>query len=117
VPRRGDRAAPPVKPGAWRLIFNDNAAAEGWEELCRIAPGPMQTVYDHLSRDPRDRTSNPGRVAKLQGELGTRDVKGSTLEQWQHAPTGGGRVWYCLDDAKRTVHIMRATVGHPKETD
>jgi hypothetical protein len=117
VPRRGDRAAPPVKPGAWRLVFNDNAAAEGWEELCKVAPGPMQAIYDHLSKDPRDRASNPGRVAKLQGELGTRDVKGSTLEQWQHEATGGGRVWYCADDAKRTVHIMRASVGHPKETD
>jgi hypothetical protein len=60
VPRRGDRAAPPVKAGACRLIFNDNAAADGWEDLCKRAPGPMQEVYDHLSKDPRDRTSNPG---------------------------------------------------------
>jgi hypothetical protein len=56
-------------------------------------------------------------VLRLQYDLSTRDVKGSKLEQWQHEPTGGGRVWYCPDDAKKTVHIMRAGVGHPKETD
>jgi hypothetical protein len=34
----------------------------------------MQEVYDHLSNDPRDRTSNPGRVLCLQYDLSTRDV-------------------------------------------
>jgi hypothetical protein len=117
VPRRGDRATPPTKPGAWKLVHHDNSAGEGWEELCTLAPGPMQAVYDHLSKDPRDRTAKTGRVSRLMGELGTRDVKGSKLEQWQWEVTGGGRVWYCPDDAKRTVHIMRAGVGHPKQTD
>jgi hypothetical protein len=106
-----------VRPGAWRLIFNDNSAAEGWQDLCALAPGNMQGVYDHLSKDPRDRTSKAGRVCRLLGQLSTRDVKGSTLEQWQWEVTGGGRLWYCPDDPKRIVHIMRASVGHPKETD
>jgi hypothetical protein len=99
------------------LIFHDNAAAEGWEELCAAATGPMFDTWAHLTRDPRDRRSNPGRVSRLLGELGTRQVKGSTLEQWQYEVTGGGRIWYCPEDRKRIVHITRAGVGHPKETD
>jgi hypothetical protein len=56
-------------------------------------------------------------VSRLQHNLATRDLKGSKLEQRQWEVTGGGRVWYCPDDATRTVHIMRAAVGHPKQTD
>jgi hypothetical protein len=56
-------------------------------------------------------------VSRLLGELGTREVKGSKLEQWQYEVTGGGRVWYCPEDGKRIVYISRAGVGHPKETD
>ena len=98
-------------------MFHDGAAAEGWEDLCNLAPGPMFDVWARLVRDPRDRMSNPGRVSRLLGELGTREVKGNKLEQWQHEVTGAGRVWYCPEDAKSTVHITRASVGHPKETD
>ncbi len=117
MPRRGDRAAPPARRGEWKLIFHDNSAAQGWEDLCAAAPGPMFDVWAHLVRDPRDRATNPGRVSRLQGQMSTRDVKGVMLEQWQHEVTGGGRVWYCPEDAKKAVHITRAAVGHPKETE
>ena len=117
MPRRGDRAAPPTRTGAWKLIFNDNAAAEGWEELCALAAGNMQVVYDHLSTNPRDRTAKAGRVHQLQLDYATRDVKGAKLEQWQWEVTGGGRIWYCPDDSRRIVHIMWAGVGHPSQTD
>jgi hypothetical protein len=117
VPKRGDRAAPPARKGEWTLIFHDGQSAEGWEELCSAAPGPMLDVWRCLSRDPRDRRANPDRVHRLQGDLSTRDVRGQTLEQWQHEVTGAGRVWYCPEDARRVVHITKATKGHPKETD
>ena len=77
----------------------------------------MVDVWTHLSRDPRDRRTNPDRVHRLQGDLSTRDVRGQELEQWQHEVTGAGRVWYCPEDTRRVVHITKATKGHPKETD
>jgi len=44
-------------------------------------------------------------------------VAGSALEQWQYEVTGGGRIWYAIDDARRTLWLTRAGAGHPKETD
>jgi hypothetical protein len=42
---------------------------------------------------------------------------GRVLEQWQYEVTGAGRLWYCIDDDRRTVWLTLAMVGHPKETD
>ena len=98
-------------------MFAEQAAAAGWEDLCTQAPGRTREAWDHLSRNPRDRTVNPGRIAQLRRELGQRIVRGRTLEQWQYEVTGAGRIWYCPDDAERVVHITRASTGHPKETD
>jgi len=44
-------------------------------------------------------------------------VNGDQLEQWQFEVTGGGRVWYCVDDSNRTVWMSDASVGHPKATE
>jgi hypothetical protein len=39
------------------------------------------------------------------------------MEQWQYEVTGGGRLWYCIDDADRTVWLTDAMAGHPKATE
>jgi hypothetical protein len=44
-------------------------------------------------------------------------VGGAALEQWQYEVTGGGRIWYAIDDDSRTLWITRAGTGHPKQTD
>jgi hypothetical protein len=116
APKRGERVAPPARAGEWTLVFGEKAAAEGWEELCRQAPGNTHEAWESISRNPRDRTRNPDRVAQLRGELGIRVVKGKTLEQWQYEVTSGGRIWYCPDDAERIVYITHAACGHPRQT-
>jgi hypothetical protein len=98
-------------------VFATGDAAEGWETLCAVAAGRMREVWEHLSAKPRSREPNPDRVAQLRHALGTREIKGKTLEQWQYEVTGGGRVWYCPDDATRIVYITHAGAGHPKETE
>lgn len=115
--KRGERVAPPARRGEWELRFATGEAAEGWEQLCSQAPGPARDCFDALSRDPRDRSSAPGRIHQLKGELATRELKGQRLEQWQYEVTAAGRVWYCIDDANRRVLLVLASVGHPKETD
>jgi len=62
----------------------------------------MLEMWLHISRSPRSREPNPDRVTQLRHALGTRVVKGESLEQWQYEVTGGGRVWYCPDDAAKT---------------
>lgn len=44
-------------------------------------------------------------------------MNGEPMEQWQYEVTGGGRLWYCIDDEKRTVWLTEAAPGHPKATE
>jgi hypothetical protein len=116
TPKRGDRAAPPPATGEYELRFATTAAAEGWEELCRQAPGGMRRAWEHIRADPRTR-ERPGRQHRLRGTLGTGEFKGRALERWQYEVTGGGRVWYLVDEDTRTAWITHAGTGHPKATE
>ena len=98
------------------MRFGGGDAADGWEELCRQAPGATREAYDALAKSPRDQT-RPGRQHRLKGTLGTRAVGGVAMEQWQFEVTGAGRIWYCIDDNKRRVVITWASTGHPKATE
>lgn len=51
--KRGDRAAPPPRPGEYDLRFANNKSAKGWEELCRQVPENFRTAYDTIRADPR----------------------------------------------------------------
>ena len=42
---------------------------------------------------------------------------GTEMQQWQYEVTAGGRIWYCIDDANRTVWMTAVHVGHPKATE
>ena len=114
--KRGDRVAPPARSHEWELRFGDTDAAEGWEDLCQQAPGPTRDAFDSLLKDPRD-PSRPGRQHRLKGALGSRQIAGVLLEQWQYEVTAGGRIWYCIDDHKKRVIIVLASTKHPKITD
>lgn len=112
--RRGERVAPPATTGEWELRFGTGVAADGWEQLCASAPGPLKTCWEQLRSDPH-RTDR--RQHRLRDVLSIRTVAGKALEQWQYEVTGAGRVWYCPDDAARTIWIVLAEPGHPPRTD
>lgn len=116
MPKRGDRAAPPARAGEWELIFADNAAAKGWETLARGHPGPLREAWERLSADPRSGAPR-NRMHQPKAAFRTRVVGGTELEQWQYEVTGGGRIWYCIDDAARRLFITYAGAGHPARTD
>ena len=86
----------------------------GWEQICTAAAANASVAWEKLTDDPRARSE---RQHPLRGDLGAREVSGRTMEQWQYEVTAGGRLWYCIDDDRRTVWIMDAMVGHPKATD
>ncbi len=115
-PRRGERAAPPPVGGEYELRFASNQAAEGWEQLVRLAAGNLRRAFDPVRADPRSRSS-PERHHRLKGSLGTADWKGEPMERWQYEVTAGGRIWYVIDDARRTAWITYAGTAHPKATD
>ncbi|WP_211301247.1 hypothetical protein [Murinocardiopsis flavida] len=53
----------------------------------------------------------------MRGGLATKCVKGESLPQWQLEVTGGGRIWYAVDEGRRLVWISLAGPGHPRATD
>lgn len=114
--KRGDRVAPPPRPGGWEARFATSEAAKGWEELCRVARGNTCEAWIVPTERPTS-PENPARQHRLRGQLATRDISGQTLNQWQYEVTAGGRIWYCPDEQRRIVWVVAATPRHPKTTE
>jgi hypothetical protein len=115
-PKRGDRVAAPPVADEWDLRFGSNPAASGWEELCRTVAGNARRCFEDLRASPTPRPES-GRQHRLKHEYKERSFGGKILPQWQYEVTGGGRVWYLVDDHKRIIWITYAGTGHPKATD
>lgn len=114
--KRGDRVAPPAKPGGWEARFATSEAAKGWEELCRTAPANTWEAWVVLTERPT-MPENRARQHRLRGQLGSRTIAGRTVEQWQYEVTAAGRVWYCPDPHCNVVWVVAASTAHPKLTD
>lgn len=115
-PKRGDRVAPPRRPGGWEARFAASDAAKGWEELCRVARGNTWEAWIVLTERPTH-PENPARQHRLRGQLATRDISGRTLDQWQYEVAAGGRIWYCPDEGRRIVWVVAASPSHPDATE
>lgn len=114
--KRGDRVAPPARPGAWEARFATTDAAKGWEELCRSARSNTWEAWIVLTERPTA-PENPARQHRLRNIYSRRTIEGAELEQWQYEVTAGGRIWYCPDPATRVVWVVYAGTRHPKATD
>jgi hypothetical protein len=114
VPKRRERVAPPPAAEGWDLRYATSDAVKGWEQVCAGATGNARIAWERLTTDPRHRDQ---RQHPLKGDLGKRSVGGVELEQWQYEVTSGGRLWYCVDDERRTVGLTDAMPGHPKATE
>lgn len=115
-PRRGDRTAAAPVAGEWDVRFGSNKAATGWDDLCSAAPTNTRRCFEAIRSTPTP-VPQVTRQHRLKGQYKDRDFGGRTLPQWQYEVTGGGRVWYLVDDAKHIVWITYAGTGHPKATD
>ncbi|ONM47106.1 hypothetical protein [Nocardia donostiensis] len=115
-PKRGDRAAPPAVGTEFDIRFATTDASVGWEHLAQQAGTGLRRAFDAIRAQPRA-TTNPDRQHRLKGSLGSAVWKGVTLERWQYEVTGAGRIWYLVDDERRTIWISYAGVGHPKATE
>ncbi|WP_093414253.1 hypothetical protein [Saccharopolyspora flava] len=117
-PKRKERAAPPADHarGHWEIRFGNTASASGWEELCRQAAGNLSRAWELLRTDPV-RTAQTGRHHRLKGSLSSAPFEGRQLPQWQIEVTGAARIWYLIDEERKTVWIQHAGTGHPKATE
>lgn len=114
-PKRKDRAAPPPGPNEWDVRFGTSEAAKGWDALCQQAPHNVRRAWEALRTDPCPPPDS--RQHPLRGSLSTGAQDGRTLSCWQIEVTGAGRIWYLVDDEKRTVWIKAAGTAHPKATE
>ena len=114
--RRGDRLAPPGRPGGWEARFATSEAAKGWEELCQVARSNTWEAWTVLTERPTV-PENPSHQHRLRWHLATRQIGGQPLDQWQYEVTAGGRIWYCPDPARRIVWVVMASAAHPKSTE
>lgn len=115
TPKRKDRVAPPPGPDEWDMRFATSDAAKGWEELCRQAPHNLRRAWETLRTDPCP--SPTPRQHQLKGSLAIGTFDGRHLPCWQYEVTGAGRIWYLVDDERRTVWVQAASTGHPKATE
>jgi hypothetical protein len=104
------------RPTGWVIRLIDRQAARGWQALLARAPENLDRAWVAITADPRSR-DNPSRQHRLKYDLTSVKVDGVVLEQWQYEVTGGGRIWFAIDDERRTLWITQAGTGHPKKTD
>ena len=109
--RRGD-AIP--RPLSWAVRAASRSSGDGWDKLVAQYREAADRAWVAITSDPR-RTDS--RQHRLKGQLGSVLVGGIELEQWQFEVLAGGRIWYGIDDANRTLWITGATIGHPNQTD
>jgi hypothetical protein len=115
-PKRGERVAPPAADGEWDLIYGTNEAAKGWGELCQQAPSNTLAAWRIMRANPAP-TVQTDRHHRLKGSLSTGTHQGEVFDQWQIEATGGGRIWYLVDEERHRVILKLAGTGHPKATD
>jgi hypothetical protein len=115
-PKRGDRAAPPALEGEYEIRFLTTETAKGWEELCQQVPTNLVDAWWRMRREPLPVERTP-RHHPLHGLKGTGFVGGRTCPRWQIEVTGSGRIWYLVDEERRTVWIDYASPRHPKSTE
>ncbi|WP_027341198.1 hypothetical protein [Hamadaea tsunoensis] len=113
---RNDRAAPPRRAGGYEVRFAGKDAADGWEELARVAGNALRTAWDTLDGHPLT-PINGDRHHRLKAGFATVTVRGKVLEQWQYEVTAGGRIWFGVDPQDMIVWITYASTRHPKATD
>lgn len=115
-PKRGDDVAPPPIDGEWRIRYANTATVSGWSDLCSKVPQNTRKAFETIRSDPKPPQS-ADRHHRLKGSLAFIMHGGVRMDHWQYEVTGGGRIWYYIDDAKRTVWLDYAGLGHPKATD
>ena len=114
MPKRKDRVAPPPPKDGWDFRYATSDAVKGWEQICSAATANARVAWEKITSNPKNRDS---RQHPLKGSLARRSVGGVEMEQWQYEVTAGGRIWYCIDEKKKIVWMVDASVGHPKATE
>ncbi|TXR51570.1 hypothetical protein [Quadrisphaera setariae] len=108
------RGAPVPHPSGWQMRFANRKASVGWASVVAQASSNAATAWGQILTTPRHISE---RQHPLKGKLAQGAYEGQTLERWQYEVTGGGRLWYLIDDQAKTIWLEMASTSHPKATD
>jgi hypothetical protein len=98
------------------VVAVDRQAAVGWSRLLAQVPENLDRAWIAITAAPRSR-EDLSRQHRLKHDLRAVKIDNVELEQWQYEVSGGGRIWYAIDDERKTLWITQAGPGHPKQTD
>lgn len=112
---KGDPVAPPPGEHEYDIRFHDRAAAVGWRELSKQAPGNTLAAWQEMRTNPAPKEPT-SRHHQLRHDLAYANHGGQSFPQWQIEVTAGSRIWYLFDEARRTCWLKVYT-GHPKATE
>lgn len=108
---RGDSV---LRPNPWNFFVLDRQTSIGWRNLVAQTPSAADRAWVDITSDPFRTVS---RQHQLSGENAHRRFNDKFLPQWQYEVTSGGRIWYLIDEERRTLIMTYAGTGHPKATD
>lgn len=129
---REERVARPARTDEWEIVAADKGLSDEWDRWAKQEPNALATAYDQLATNP---TQLSTRQKRLEGKtMGTGTFEGKVFDRWQYEATGGGRIFYFVDDPtnggrkkpertgrgpkpRRRVIVEAVHPGHPKETE
>ncbi|AWK08356.1 hypothetical protein SSP531S_59610 [Streptomyces spongiicola] len=114
--KRGDLAVPPPKPGEYKIRFGARDVGVGWQALCAEAPTNTADAWFTMRTGPAPAVQT-SRHHQLKYDLATAFFNGKDRDQWQIEVTSGGRVWYVVEEERKTVWLLHAAAKHPKRTE
>lgn len=129
---REEPVARPARTDEFEIVAADKGVTDEWNKWAKQEPNALASAYDQLATKPTEFSS---RQKKLEGKTyGTGTYDGKTYDRWQYEATGGGRIFYFVDDPtdggrkkverkgrgskpRKRVIIEAVHPGHPKETE
>ena len=78
------------------------------------APARQTTPGRHGTGSLTSRATGMAARNRFKGALASASISGVDMEQWQYEVTSGGRIWYCIDEAKRTLWMTTQAPATPK---
>lgn len=118
---RGSNVPRPQKAAEYDIVYGNNSAQKGWNDLKATSRNALVDAWDYLTRHPDQYDEN--RCYQFKGELSTITANGTELPQWQYKVTNGARIRYAIQTSQkgskgpRQVILIRVDSGHPNDTD
>lgn len=103
----------PVRTTEYTIVFGTRSAEQGWRDLVATQRNAVAGAWDRLTSDP---VTEDLACHALRGELGVVTHSGRDWVRRQFELKRGARLWYTVDEATRTVHLLAVHTHHPNAT-